>query len=65
MLALVQRLDKSTLSPRCYLVGNTDSLGIAKATAAETSLQVNHSMHVLKTHQVRPHPEAVRRRHAW
>lgn len=41
MLALAGRLDKERYKPRCYVVGQTDSLGPAKASAAEESLSTH------------------------
>ena len=41
MLALAGRLDKERYKPRCYVVGQTDSLGPAKAAAAEQSLSTH------------------------
>lgn len=40
MLSLVNRLDKRNFRPRCYIVGKTDSLGVAKAAAAEMNTEV-------------------------
>ncbi|DBA91339.1 TPA: hypothetical protein ACH3X2_003985 [Trebouxia sp. C0005] len=41
MLALAGRLDKERYKPRCYVVGQTDALGPAKAAAAEQSLSTH------------------------
>lgn len=57
MLSLVQHLDKSLFSPRCYVVGSTDALGVAKATATEATTQVTKcnqpSLMAGQTHDLR------------